>query len=88
LAVDLFRRIFFSANIDSPRRSRRLQGLPPENMEGDIPLPTHSTEQSPQQSEVQNTTIPREDTSVTTIDPASAIPLEPLLFVWTPSGMS
>jgi hypothetical protein len=48
-------------------------------MEGDIPLPTHSTEQSPQQSEVQNTTIPREDTSVTTTGPASAIPLEPLL---------
>jgi hypothetical protein len=48
-------------------------------MEGDIPLPTHSTEQSPQQSEVQNTTIPWEDTSVTTTGPASAIPLEPLL---------
>jgi hypothetical protein len=48
-------------------------------MEGDIPLPTHSAEQSPQQSEVQNTTIPREDTSVTTTDPASATPLEPLL---------
>jgi hypothetical protein len=48
-------------------------------MEGDIPLPTHSTEQSPQQSKVQNTTIPREDTSVTTTGPTSVIHLEPLL---------
>ena len=55
-------------------------------MEGDIPLPTHSTEQSPQQIEVQNTTIPREDTSVTTTGPASVIPLEPLLLRLDPLG--
>ena len=30
-------------------------------MEGDIPLPTHSTEQTPQQSEVQNTTTRQEE---------------------------
>jgi hypothetical protein len=48
-------------------------------MEGDIPPPTHSTEQSPQQSEVQNTTFPREDTSVTAANPTTATPLEPLL---------
>jgi hypothetical protein len=76
LAIDLFRRLFSSANIDPPRRSRRLQGLPPENMEGDIP---RSTEQSPQQGEVQNITISREDTFVTTADPTSVAPLEPLL---------
>jgi hypothetical protein len=45
-------------------------------MEGDIP---RSTEQSPQQGEVQNTTISREDTSVTTAGPTSVTPLEPLL---------
>jgi hypothetical protein len=33
-------------------------------MEGDIPLPTHSTEPSPQQSEVQNTTTSQEEVPV------------------------
>jgi hypothetical protein len=61
LAIDLFLRIFSSANIDPPRRSRRLQGLPPENMEGDIP---RSTEQSPQQGKVQNTTTSQEEVPV------------------------
>jgi hypothetical protein len=45
-------------------------------MEGDIP---RSTEQSPQQGEVQNITISGEDAFVTTADPTSATPLEPLL---------
>jgi hypothetical protein len=60
LAIDLFRRLFF-ANIEPPRRSRRLQGLPPENMEGNTPLPPHSMKESPQQSEVQNTTTSQEE---------------------------
>jgi hypothetical protein len=64
LAIDFFRRLFSSANIDPPRRSRRLQGLPPKNMEGDIPLPPHSTEQPPQQSEVQNTTTSQEEAPI------------------------
>jgi hypothetical protein len=55
-------------------------------MEGDIPPPTHSTEQSPQQSEVQNTTFPREDTSVTAANPTTATPLEPLLVRLDPLG--
>jgi hypothetical protein len=63
LAIDFFRRLF-SANIDPPHRSRRLQGLPPENMEGNTPLPPHSTEESPQQSEVQNTTISQEEVPI------------------------
>ena len=33
-------------------------------MEGDIPLPTHSMEQSPQQSEVQNTTTSQEEVPI------------------------
>jgi hypothetical protein len=45
-------------------------------MEGDIP---RSTEQSPQQGEVQNITISGEDAFVTTADPTSVTPLEPLL---------
>jgi hypothetical protein len=64
LAIDFFRRLLSAANIDHPRCSRRLQGLPPEDMEGDIPLPTHSTEQSPQQSEVQNTTTSQEEVPI------------------------
>jgi hypothetical protein len=60
LAIDFFRRLFF-ANIDPPRHSWKLQGLPPENMEGKTPLPPHSTEESPQQSEVQNTTTSQEE---------------------------
>jgi len=64
LAIDFFCRLFSFANIDPPRRSRRLQGLPPENMEGDIPLPPHSTEQPPQPSEVQSTTTPQEEVPI------------------------
>jgi hypothetical protein len=60
LAIDFFRR-FFSANIDPPRRSRRVQGLPPENMEDTTPLPPHSTEGSPQQSEVHNIITSQEE---------------------------
>jgi hypothetical protein len=48
-------------------------------MEGNTPLPPHSTEESPQQSEVQNIVISQEDTFVTTVDPTSVTPLEPLL---------
>jgi hypothetical protein len=61
LAIDFFHRLFSSAKIDPPRRSRRLQELPPENMEGDIP---RSTKQSPQQGEVQNTTTSQEEVPV------------------------
>jgi hypothetical protein len=64
LAIDFFRRLLSSANIDPPRRLQRLQGLPPEDMEGDIPLPTHSTKPTPQRSEVQNTTIPQEEVPI------------------------
>jgi hypothetical protein len=60
LAIDLFRRLFFT-NIDPPHCSRRLQGLPLENMEGNTPLPPHSMEESPQQSEVQDTTTYQEE---------------------------
>jgi hypothetical protein len=45
-------------------------------MEGDIP---HSTEQYPQQGKVQNITISWEDAFVTTTDPTSVAPIEPLL---------
>jgi hypothetical protein len=45
--------------IDPPRHSRRMQGLPPENMEGSQPLPTSSVEGSPQQSEFQDVTTPQ-----------------------------
>jgi hypothetical protein len=62
LAIDFFRRIF-SANIDPPRRSRRVQGLPPENMEDSTPLPPHSTEGSPQQSEVHDIITSQEEVS-------------------------
>jgi hypothetical protein len=86
LAIDFFRRLLSSANIDPPQCSQRLQGLPPEDMEGDIPLPTHSTKQSPQQSEVQNTTISWEDTSVTTVGPTSVTPFKPLLLRLDPLG--
>jgi hypothetical protein len=60
LAIDFFRRLFF-ANIDPPRHSRRLQGLPPENMEENTPLPPHSMEESPQQSEVHDTITSQEE---------------------------
>jgi hypothetical protein len=63
LAIDFFRRLF-SANIDPPRRSWRLQGLPLENMEGNTPLPPHSTEESPQQSEVHNATTSQEEVPI------------------------
>jgi hypothetical protein len=62
LAIDFFRRIF-SANIDPPRRSRRVQGLPPENMEDSTPLPPHSMEGSPQQSEVHDIITSQEEVS-------------------------
>jgi hypothetical protein len=60
LAIDIFRRLFFT-NIKPPRRSRRLKGLPPENMEENTPLPPYSIEESPQQSEVQDTTTSQEE---------------------------
>jgi hypothetical protein len=60
LAIDFFRRFFF-ANIDPPRRSRRVQGLPPENMEDTTPLPPHSMEESPQQSEVHDIITSQEE---------------------------
>jgi hypothetical protein len=62
LAIDFFRQIF-SANIDPPRRSRRVQGLPPENMEDSPPLPPHAMEGSPQQSEVHDVITSQEEVS-------------------------
>jgi hypothetical protein len=57
--MDFFRKVFDSGNIDPPRHSRRMQGLPPENLEGSQPFPTNPPEGSPQQSEVQETATPR-----------------------------
>jgi hypothetical protein len=54
LAIDFFRKIFGSANIDPPRRSRRMQGLPPEDPEVSQPLLPNPPEDSPQQSEIQD----------------------------------
>jgi hypothetical protein len=36
-----------------------MQGLPPEDLGGSQPLPTNPLEDSPQQSEVQDTATPR-----------------------------
>jgi hypothetical protein len=47
--------------MDPPRRSHRMQGLPPEYLEGSQPLPTKSPEGSPQQSEVQDVATPPEE---------------------------
>jgi hypothetical protein len=48
--------------IAPPRRSRRMQGLSPEHLDGSQPLPTAtpegSPEESPQQSEVPNISTP------------------------------
>jgi hypothetical protein len=52
LAIDLFRSLFGSANIDL-RRSRRMQGLPPEDLKGYLPLLPNSPEGSPE-GEVNN----------------------------------
>jgi hypothetical protein len=35
-----------------------MQGLPPEDLKGSQPLPTNSSEGSPQQSEVQDVATP------------------------------
>jgi hypothetical protein len=58
-----FRRIFGSANIDPPCRLCRVQGLTPKNMEYSTPLPPHSMEGSPQQSEVHNVMTSQEEVS-------------------------
>jgi hypothetical protein len=47
LAIDLFRSLFGAANI-GPRRSRRMQGIPPEDPEGYLPLLPNSPEGSPE----------------------------------------
>jgi hypothetical protein len=52
LAIDLFRSLFGSSNIGL-RRSRRMQGLPPEYMEGYPPLLPNLSEGSPE-GEVNN----------------------------------
>jgi hypothetical protein len=39
-------------------------GTSSRNMEGKTPLPPHSTEESPQQSEVQNTTTSQEEVPI------------------------
>jgi hypothetical protein len=41
-----------------PCRSRRMQGLPLEDLEGSQPFPSKSPEVSPQQSEVQDVATP------------------------------
>jgi hypothetical protein len=47
LAIDFFRSLFGSANIGL-HRSRRMQGLPPEDPEGYLPLLPNSPEGSPE----------------------------------------
>jgi hypothetical protein len=47
LAIDFFRSLLGSANIGL-RRSRRMQGLPPEDLEGYLPLLPNSPEGSPE----------------------------------------
>jgi hypothetical protein len=54
LAIDFFSKIFGSANIDPPRRSRRMQGLPLEDPEVSQPLLPNPPEDSPQQSDIQD----------------------------------
>jgi hypothetical protein len=54
LAIDFFCIFFGSTNIDPPHRSRRMQGLPPEEPEVSQPLHPNPLKDSPQQSEIQD----------------------------------
>jgi hypothetical protein len=77
LAIDLFRSLFGAANI-GPRRSRRMQGLPPEDLEDYIPLLPNSPEGSPEGA--VNNDIASEIGSSTPLE-ESILPVNPLLSV-------
>jgi hypothetical protein len=59
--------MFGSANIDPPRRSRRMQGLPPEDLEVFETFLPNPPEGSPQQSEVQDN-IPSQAERIDSLD--------------------
>jgi hypothetical protein len=75
LAIDLFRSLFGTANI-SPRRSHRMQGLPPEDPKDYVPLLPNSLEGSPEG--VVNNEVVSEIGSSTPLED-SILPVNPLL---------
>jgi hypothetical protein len=77
LAIDLFHSLFGAANI-GPRRSRRMQGLPPEDPEEYTPLLPNSPEGSPEGA--VNNDVASEIGSSTPLE-ESILPVNPLLSV-------
>jgi hypothetical protein len=75
LAIDLFHSLFGVANI-GPHRSRRMQGLPPEDPEDYVPLLPNSPEGSPKG--VVNNEVASNIGSSTPLE-ESILPINPLL---------
>jgi hypothetical protein len=77
LAIDLFLSLFGVANI-GPHRSRRMQGIPPEDPENYIPLLPNSPEGSPE-GVVNNDVASK--IGISTPLEESILPVNPLLSV-------
>jgi hypothetical protein len=77
LAIDLFRSLFGAANI-GPHRSRRMQGIPLEDLEDYVPLLPNSPEGSPEGA--VNNEVASEIGSSTPLE-ESILPVNPLLSV-------
>jgi hypothetical protein len=78
LAIDFFHSLFGAANI-GPRRSRRMQGLPPEEPEEYTPLLPNSPEGPSPEGAVNNDVSSEIGSSTPLVE--STLPVNPLLSV-------